>query len=141
MQSYDQDGVRFQIPPNWSLEKEEIDEGWFVSVQSPGTAFLYIVFDSNLPDPDELASATLEALKKDYPELEAEEALENISGQAAVGHNLQFFSFDLAIECKTRCLYSPEGTILLLLQKSDEDEKKYGPALQALWKSIQIDME
>lgn len=141
MQSFDQDGVRFQIPTNWSLEKEVIDEGWTVSVQSPGTAFLYIVFDTNLPDPDELASATLEALKKDYPEMEAEEALENISGQAAVGHNLQFFSFDLAIECKTRCVYGPEGTILLLLQKSDEDEKNYGPALQALWKSIQIELE
>src|SRR5947208_1292364 len=35
-------GVSFQYPENWRLEREEIDHGWLVTVQSPGTSFLIV---------------------------------------------------------------------------------------------------
>lgn len=141
MEFFDQNGIRFQYPPDWSLEKEENPEGWSATIQSPGTAFIFILCDLGMPQAEELAEATLESLKSDYPNLESEPAIENIGGQAAIGHDMEFFALDLAIECKTRCLYSPEGTVLILFQQSDEDEQKLGPALRALWKSIQVDME
>ena len=63
------DGIRFQYPENWSLERQENETGWTVSVQSPGTAFLVVSCDSTMPTTEEVLEATLEALRSDYPGL------------------------------------------------------------------------
>ena len=78
-------GIRFLYPENWSLEREDDDTGWTVSLQSPGTAFMVVVFRSDMPPTTELADAALEALKEEYPELEADDEVESFAGQPAVG--------------------------------------------------------
>lgn len=138
---YEDDGIQFLYPDSWTLEREENENGWSITVQSPGTAFILIICDQGMPDSEELADATLEALKNDYPELEYEPVIENLCGQPAVGHNIQFFSLDLGNSCKTRCVYSQDGTILVMTQSSDIEHEKYGPAMQALSSSLRIDEE
>ena len=36
---FSRDGITFKYPGNWTLERADTDDGWTVSVQSPGTAF------------------------------------------------------------------------------------------------------
>ena len=36
--TFSDSGVSFRYPETWKLEREEIDAGWLVTVQSPGTA-------------------------------------------------------------------------------------------------------
>ena len=139
--SYEGDGLQFQYPTTWALEREENENGWGITIQSPGTAFVLIVCDQDMPDSEELADATLQALKNDYPDLEFDPVIEDLCGQPAIGHNIQFFSLDLGNSCKTRCVYSQEGTILILSQVSDLEIEKYGPSMQALSSSLKIDDE
>ncbi len=139
--AYDQNGLQFHYPDAWSLEREESQQGWSITLQSQGTGFLLIVCDQEMPQAEEMAEATLEALRKDYPLLEADSIIENICGQPAIGHDIGFFSLDLENTCKTRCLYIQDGTLLFLSQSSDIDYKKFGPAMQALYASIKIDNE
>lgn len=141
LNSYEGDGLKFQYPSTWTLENEENENGWGITIQSPGTAFILIVCDQGMPDSEELADATLQALKNDYPGLEFDPVIEDLCGQPSVGHNIQFFSLDLGNSCKTRCVYSQEGTILILSQVSDLEIEKYGPAMQALSSSLKIDDE
>src|SRR5262245_54278266 len=107
VKQFEREGIRFQYPDNWQLESEETDGGWNVSVQSPATAFLVMSFHPDEDDPARLADKTLEAMRDDYPQLEADTAVETLAGQPAIGHDIDFFAFDLTNSCWTRCLRGP----------------------------------
>ncbi len=134
-------GIRFQYPEDWSLEREDNDTGWTVSVQSPGTAFLMVCLREDTPSTEEVADATLEALREDYPELEADDCIDSIAGQPAIGHVVRFFSLDLTNTCWTRSFYSSYGTVLVLWQVNDLELEEMGPVLRAICASFQVDTD
>ena len=136
---FDRDGVRFLYPENWTLEGEDTDTGWTVSVQSPDTAFLVIALDQNMPDTETMARTALNALEEEYKDLESEEALESIAGQPAIGHDVRFFSFDLTNSCAIRSFYSSRGTILLMWQANDLELAHNEPVLRAITASMKVD--
>src|SRR4051794_9878877 len=110
MAQFDESGIRFQYPENWQLEREEHENGWTVSVQSPETAFLLISINGDCPDAGEMTDTVLEAMRGDYADLEADECVDSLAGQPAVGHEMHFMSLDLTNTCWTRGIYCPEGT-------------------------------
>jgi hypothetical protein len=133
---FEEDGIRLQYPESWKLEREEEETGWTVTVQSPGTAFLMVCLRDDLPTPNDLAETALEALREDYPELEADEQVDTLAGQMAVGHDIRFFSLDLTNTCWTRSFYSARGTILVMCQTSDLELEKNEPVLRAICASL-----
>jgi hypothetical protein len=136
-----EDGISFAYPETWRLEREQSDDGWTVLLQSPGTAFLTLTFDGSMPLTEEMAETALEAMRAEYPGLEAEPCLEAVAGQMAVGHDMQFFSFDLTNTCWTRSLYAGGGTVLLLCQTSDLELEEYEPVLRAVCASLRVEEE
>jgi hypothetical protein len=140
-QRFAEDGVSFDYPETWRLEREESDSGWTVLLQSPGTAFLTLTLDSSMPLAEEMAGAALEAMRAEYPDLEAEAAVETLAGEMAVGHDMQFFSFDLTNTCWTRSLYAGAGTLLLLCQSNDLELEEYEPVLRAVCASLRVEEE
>jgi hypothetical protein len=135
------DGVSFSYPESWELTREEEEDGWTVTVQGPGSAFALVRLDRELPDPREVAEATLEALRSDYPNLDAESTVDMMSGEMAVGHDIQFFTLDFPVTCRTRSLYGSAGTVLLMCQYSDPEQEMAEPVLQALSASLRVDEE
>jgi hypothetical protein len=133
---FHEDGISFVCPEGWSLEREPTDDGWTVTLQSPGTAFAMVRLDKSMPAVQDVAAATLEALRADYPELEADTAVETIAGEMAVGHDVEFFSLDLSVTAWTRCFYGLAGTVLVLCQVSGADDEEYEPALRAICASM-----
>jgi hypothetical protein len=138
---FDADGVSFRYPDNWTLEREDSEQGWTVSVQSPETAFVVLCFDQTMPVPEDMAETALEALKEDYPDLEAEPCIEPLAGQPAVGHNIEFISFDLTNTRWTRSFYSDAGTILLMCQINDMEMEQNEPVLRAICASLSAGAE
>ncbi len=134
-------GVRFMYPENWTLEREANETGWTASVQSPGTAFLMISFHADVADVDALAQSVLEAMREEYPELEAGDCVDSLAGRPAIGHDIRFFSLDLTNTCRTRCIALPEGTLLVLSQVNDLEEDRLEPVLRAISVSLQVDAE
>ena len=130
--------LSFRYPDNWQIEREDNDHGWTVSVYSPDTAFLTVCLDTDYPDSERVADTVLEALRSDYPELEADERAERVAGRWAVGHDISFFSFDLTNTCWTRSFDSPEGTVLVLCQVSDIDAEDE-PVLRAICTSLRVE--
>jgi len=86
-----------------------------------------------------VAETALEALREEYPSLEADPRMETLAGQMAVGHDIEFFHLDLTNTCRTRCFYSVAGTVLLMCQFSDLEDDVYGPVLQAVCASLRLD--
>jgi hypothetical protein len=136
---FEHDGVRFQYPATWKLEREDTDSGWTASVQSPGTAFLLLSLDHNMPDVDEVAQTVLTALRDEYDDVEADDKVESIAGQPALGHDIRFFSFDLTNSCWTRSFYGGDATVLLMWQVNDLELEESEPVLRAICASIRID--
>ncbi|MGE3805507.1 MAG: hypothetical protein AB7K24_12600 [Gemmataceae bacterium] len=137
---FENTGVRFRYPESWQLEREESDEGWTVYVQSPGTAFAMITLRDDAT-PGELAQIALDALREDYPELEADDCVDSLAGQPAIGHDVQFFSFDLTNTAWIRSFASACGTVLVLCQTSDLELEAHEPILRAICASIELEDE
>jgi hypothetical protein len=137
--TFAEDGLSFQYPESWALQREETEAGWTVSVQSPETAFVMVSFDGNMPETELMAETALEALQAEYPELEADECFETVAGQPACGHDIRFFSFDLTNTCWTRSFYCGGGTVLVLWQANDLELERVGPVLQAICASLHVD--
>jgi hypothetical protein len=136
---FEEDGVRFQYPDNWTMTREEADSGWTVSVQSPDTAFFLIAFDKSMPEIGQVAETVLQTLRADYPDLEADDALESVANQPALGHDITFFSLDLTNTCRTRSFYSDAGTILLMWQANDLELDAVEPIFKAIRASLRLD--
>lgn len=132
-------GLYFRYPETWSLEREDNDHGWTVSLISGSTAFLTLNLDTDFPDSEDMLEAALAALREDYPDLEADETAEMLGGKPAIGHDINFFSFDLTNTCWTRSFDTRSGTVLMLCQTSDLDLAKEGPILRAICESMQVE--
>lgn len=140
-QTFHADGLTLEYPDTWKLVKEEGEEGWTVTIQSPGAAFAMIQMDRNLPDPQQMVEEAMETLKADYPQLDAESALETLAGEMAIGDDYEFLSLDMVNSGWTRSFYALSGTAFILCQYSDAEEDDYLPSLQAICKSIRLDEE
>jgi hypothetical protein len=136
---FDEAGLRFRYPENWHLEREDSEDGWTVSLHSPGTAFLMVCLREDMPEPDCLADAALATLREDYPDLEADDCVGPFAGQPAVGHDIRFFSLDLTNTCWTRSFYSNQGTILVLCQTNDLEMDDHEPVLRAICASMEVE--
>src|SRR5947209_4512888 len=125
-------GVSFRYPETWKLEREEIDAGWLVTVQSPGTAFFLLCRRDDCPPSADLADEALNDLRESYPELEAEPASSRYAGRVAHGYDVNFFLLDLTNSAQIRTFGTPGATLLLMWQSSDADLEDAEPVLRAL---------
>ena len=139
VKQFDEDGVSLQYPDNWTLEREDSDDGWTASLQSTATAFLVVTLDRAMPEPQQMADAALEALRSEYPTLEADAAVDMLAGEMAVGHDISFFSLDLSNTVWTRSLYGGAGTLLVFWQANDLELSATEPVLRAICASLRVE--
>ena len=134
--------VSFRYPADWQLEMEETDDdGWTVTLQGDGTAFLLVCLRPDADDPLQVADEALAVLQSEYPELDAVEAQESIAGRPGIGHDIDFLTLDVTVNCRTRVLDTTEGPLLLMAQASDLDRSQADPLLKAVWASLVIEDE
>lgn len=142
MQEFNESGVHFEYPDNWTLERQDDGEGhWTVTVQSPGTAFLLVALRDSDTTPSEMADATLETLNEEYPGVEAEDVVETFAGQPAIGHSAHFFSMDMTVTAWTRAFSCAEGTVLVLGQLADFEEDEAEPEMKMMAQSFRVETD
>src|SRR3954447_10893464 len=137
-QIYDDGGIRFEYPGDWELEETDDETITTVAVQAPGgLAFALVTMDDSCPAPAEVADQALEALREEYPVLDATPALETIQGHRAVGHDVEFISLDMTNSCTIRSFRTPRRTVFVLAQWSDLEEGDAEATLLAVRRSIE----
>lgn len=130
---YDNLGVRFLYPENWSIIDEDV-EGWpqTVTVQSQETGFWtlhgYPARQEVQPAIDELVAA-IEAEFGEVEVLPAEEAFDDI---VTKGFDLAFFYLDLLVEAKIRWIRTPSATLIWLYQAESREFEKSEAVFQAI---------
>jgi len=141
MHTFDRDGISFRYPANWRVEAEEGEGGWTVTVTSPDTAFAVVSLRPDARDAADLADQTFDAIKSEYKELDADNAVQTIAGQVAIGHDIDFMTVDTATECRTRCLNTLAGPLLIMCQTSEYDRERNDPVLRAIVASLAVEEE
>ena len=131
-------GLSFMYPENWTIEREEIDSGWLVTLQSPETSFFMFCCRDDCPTAEELAEEALHDLQETYPELEAEPASSAIAGHTAVGNDIRFFLLDLTNTCCTRAFATPNATFLVMWQLNDLELDQYEQVFRAVVASLKF---
>lgn len=139
VREFDEHGVRFAYPDDWSTGKQEADTGWMLHLQSPGTAFMVLHVDRTMPSPQNAAAEILRAMQAEYPDLEIEERSEQWAGRHAVGYDLHFFALDLTNSCSARSFRTEEATYSLMWQATDEEWEEFESAVAAIRESFEID--
>lgn len=137
-QAYEDQGLRFEYPPGWVLEETENGAMRTLAVQAPdGLGFAVIQTDDTRPDPEEIASAALEAMRDDYPDLDSRPVLESINDHAATGHDLEFLTLDMTNSASIRCFRTPRRTVLALGQWSDMGDAELSEQVRDVLRSIE----
>jgi hypothetical protein len=131
-------GIRFEYPGDWELDVTDDGPLTTVTVQAPGgLAFAFVTVDDSCPAPAEVADQALEALREDYPTLDAAPALETLNGHRAVGHDVEFICLDMTNSCTIRCFRTPRRTVLLFGQWSDLGSNDSESTLVAVRRSFE----
>ncbi len=117
---YEDHGVRFEYPSDWTVETTDEDDVTTVDLQHPeGVAFVLVRVDESCADPEETADLALEAMREEYPELDASPVMETLGKHTVTGHDVEFFSLDVSNAATIRCFRTPRRTVLAFGQWSD----------------------
>lgn len=119
---FEQFGIHFQYPDNWSLDADDILAGQgAIAVTSPTGAFWSVSVHNSSAEPGDLIQAVVEAMRKEYQELDAEQVEETIDGLPALGSDLNFYCLDLTNTAEIRVFQAQKRTYLLMWQAEDRD--------------------
>jgi hypothetical protein len=134
---YQQFGVRFLYPENWSILDEEADE-WprTVTLQSPETGFWTLQVYPPDQDARQAVLTVIESIREVYPDLEVLPAKETIGDAETKGVDIAFFYLDLLVEAKIRCLKTPSGVVLWHYQAESRELDKIEPVFRAIATSL-----
>jgi hypothetical protein len=130
-------GISFQYPDNWTLDDSDAKLGRrSVTVYSPGGAFWSVAVSSGTADPKKLADAVVEAMRKEYPDIETEEAEETLAGHDLIGYDLAFYCLDLTNTAGVRCLAFANSSYTIYCQAEDREYQRIGLVLKAMTISL-----
>ena len=135
---YEGHGVRFAYPADWELEETDEGEAATVEVQAPGgLAFALVRTDASCPDPASVADEVLEAMREEYPDLEADLAMATIVGHHATGYDVEFFSLDVTNGATIRAFRTPDRTVLVFGQWSDIGDEDLPDLIRGVFRSVE----
>ncbi len=136
---YDDHGIRFEYPADWSVEVPEDGPRKTVALQSPsGLAFALVTLDEEGLTPAEMADEALAAMREEYPTMDVAPGRETLGGHPAIGHDLEFLSLDVPNSCVIRAFGTPRRCVLVFAQWSDLDDQDPEGQVNALRRSLEV---
>lgn len=140
---FEQFGLQFQYPDNWSVEHQEgsaaSEQSLLQSqviVSSPHTAFWQLTQYPKQTDLESLFDEALSALRAEYESIEVEPAHDNLENCQLTGYEVNFFCLDLTITCWLRGFETPDAVYLLLCQAEDREFADVSPVFRAMLASV-----
>lgn len=135
---FEQAGIRFEYPENWSLDSDTIvpGRGGQVVVASPHTAFWHLTLYPPDMELEPLFDEALRALREEYKEIEVEPAHDFLEDREIESYDVNFIYLDLTNTCWLRGLHLPGATCVLLCQAEDREFERVAPVFQAMLASL-----
>jgi hypothetical protein len=134
---YENFGVRFLYPENWSVIDEDLDGSpQTVTVQSPQTSFWSLhVYPPN-SELKPIVTELIAAIQEEFRDIEVLPMKETFGETPTTGVDLAFFYLDLLVEAKIRCLKTPSSTLVWLYQAESREFETTEAVCQAITVSM-----
>jgi len=130
-------GMSFDYPDDWRLEiDDEVHIGPGVTVFSPDGGLWTVVLGDEAVDPRDQIEAVVAQLRRDYGDVEVEEAADEIEGWPLAGLDFHFISFDLTVTAAVRVLAAGPATYVVFCQADDEEWDRVSPVFTAMTTSL-----
>jgi len=135
---FEQLGLRFEYPDNWSVDQFEEEEGdEQVVITSPNTAFWHLSKHPADAEVEPLFDEALAALRTEYSDMEVEPAAEDeLEGYPLQGFDVRFICLDLTNTCWLRAVSTGSATYLLLCQAEDREFEQVRLVFHAMLASL-----
>jgi hypothetical protein len=135
--TFDQLGLRFEYPDNWTIDSaEEIETSQQVVVSSPHTAFWQVSKHPAGTELEPLFDEALAALRSEYNEIEVDPADELVEGHLLTGFSVSFFYLDLLNTCWLRGIETPSANYLVICQAEDREFAELELVFRAMLASV-----
>jgi hypothetical protein len=134
---YENLGVRFLYPENWSVLDEEPDQ-WprTVTIQSPETSFWTLQVYPAGQDARQAVTLVIDSIREVYPDLEVLPAKEELGDVEAKGVDIAFFYLDLLVEARIRCVKTPSSVLIWHCQAESREFDTMEPVFRAMATSL-----
>jgi hypothetical protein len=134
---YQDFGVRFLYPENWSVLDEETDE-WprTVTLQSQETGFWTLQAYPPQFDAKQAVLAVINSIRDVYPDLEVLPAKQTVGDAEAKGVDIAFFYLDLLVEARIRTVKTPAALLLWHYQAESREFDRVEAVFQAIATSL-----
>ncbi|MDA0589162.1 MAG: hypothetical protein O2820_14720 [Planctomycetota bacterium] len=136
MNVFEEHGVRFEYPSDWTLSQDSEDGNVAITVESGGTAFWMLTILQDRPPAEEVIQAAVDSLQDEYDDCDIYESSEQICLLPTEGCDVDFSCMELI---NRACLRSCEGdttSLFVLYQTSDIEAEETTPVLQAMTQSL-----
>ena len=135
---FEDHGVHFEYPSDWQLEVSEDGPVTTVEVQAPsGLAFALVRTDESCPDPADVADEVLDAMREEYPDLDAAPAMETHPGSPRHRARRRVLLARRHQGATIRCFRTPRRTVLVFGQWSDLGEEDLPELVRDVFRSIE----
>ncbi len=138
MAIYENLGIRFMYPENWQVSREQASTPPYeVLLQTPGGGFWSVHVYGEESEPADLVSETVRLMRKEYPDLDAEEVSEPIGAYTAVGQEMNFYCLDLVVTARVLSYQGAGRTMLVFYQAENSEFDQLGRVFEAITVSLE----
>jgi NAD(P)-dependent dehydrogenase (short-subunit alcohol dehydrogenase family) len=139
MAQFDQHGVRFRVPDEWTLSEDVDDAGdrRTLVVQSPGSTFWALSLLPAGTAADEAVEAVIAAYRDEYPSLDVYTLSARLGRLPAEARDLDFLTLDSVVNVQIRAVEAATFTALLLVQAADPELAHFQADLTQLSDSLE----
>jgi hypothetical protein len=135
--NFEQVGVRFQYPENWTLDSQTAEHGGReITVYSPGGSYWSVAVYDVKTQPQAIIDSVLEAMHREYEELDHEEIDDQIAGRDDTGVEMNFYYMDLTSTAIARVYEGVWANYLVLYQAEDREYKQFEQLFRAITTSF-----
>ncbi len=135
--TFDNLGIRFEYPENWTVEtQEDAAKTGQVVVSSPHTAFWQLSKHPSDRELEPLFDEALAALRSEYQEIDVEPTNEFLEGHLIEGYTVNFFYLDLTSTCWMKGIETLGANFLLIAQAEDREFEQVNRVFQAMLASV-----
>jgi len=131
---FERGGFAFDYPDNWSVETGDGEA--LVTVSSPEGGFWTVTAHAPGGEPLRLAEAVARQMRREYADIDVEEACDTVAGRALRGFDFNFYCLDLTNTATVRVLGTTAAVYLFFCQAEDRDWERISHVFAALTTSL-----
>lgn len=134
---FEQEGIKFLYPDNWTLAGQSLDSTPIVvELQSPSSAFWTVHVYPLESDAGEIVDEFRDAMQQEYENMEVEPIEEMEGEEPVLGYDLSFYCLDFLVTAQVRCWRQGNSLVLTHAQAEDREFDATAPIFRAMTVSL-----